>query len=227
MQKNTKNYSAFLFDLNGTMIDDMPFHIRAWHRIVNGLGANISMERAKEECYGKNHEFLERIFPGVFTYDEKDRMSLQKEQGYQEEYRAHLKLIDGLEDFLREAKAQKIKMAIGSAAIRFNIDFVLDGLNIRSLFDAIVSADDVRDSKPHPETFLKCAEELSVPPHNCLVFEDTPKGVETALRAGMDCIVICTLHKPEEFLPYNNIIGFITNYHDDQLSSLLCLKERV
>ncbi len=58
------NKKAFLFDLNGTMINDMEYHIRAWYRILNELGANISMEKMKEECYGKNHELLERIFPG-------------------------------------------------------------------------------------------------------------------------------------------------------------------
>ena len=55
---------AFLFDLNGTMINDMPYHIKAWHKILNDLGAGISMERMKDECYGKNNELLERIFPG-------------------------------------------------------------------------------------------------------------------------------------------------------------------
>jgi beta-phosphoglucomutase len=58
---------AFLFDLNGTMIDDMGYHIKAWHTILNNLGADISLERTKQECYGKNHELLERIFPGRFS----------------------------------------------------------------------------------------------------------------------------------------------------------------
>ncbi|HZX57537.1 MAG TPA: HAD family phosphatase, partial [Mucilaginibacter sp.] len=66
-----KQEKAFLFDLNGTMIDDMDFHIKAWHGILNELGANISMARMKEECYGKNDELLERIFPGRFTEEEK------------------------------------------------------------------------------------------------------------------------------------------------------------
>ena len=76
-------YKAFLFDLNGTMINDMPYHINAWYRILNGLGANISMEKMKDECYGKNHELLERIFPGRFCIEEKNRLSLEKERKYQ------------------------------------------------------------------------------------------------------------------------------------------------
>ncbi len=217
-----KTYQAFLFDLNGTMIDDMPFHIRAWHRIANEMGANISLERTKEECYGKNGDFIERVFPGRFNDEEKDRMGLEKEQGYQQAFRPHLKLIDGLHRFLNEAKDCGIKTAIGTAAIKFNVDFVLDGLNIHHLIDAVVCADDVANSKPHPETFLRCAEMLSVDPHDCLVFEDTPKGVETAMAAGMDCVVITTLHKPEEFNQYKKIIGFIHDYKDEQLTRLLC-----
>jgi beta-phosphoglucomutase family hydrolase len=216
-----KTYKAFLFDLNGTMIDDMSYHIKAWHRILNGLGSDISIERTREECYGKNHELLERIFPGRFNEEEKDRMSLEKEKQYQEEFRPHLQLIRGLDGFLEDAKNKGIQMAIGSAAIMFNIDFVLDGLNIRHYITAIVSADDVKESKPHPETFLNCAGKLNVQPGDCLVFEDAPKGVEAARNAGMDCLVITTMHERQEFEQYKNIIGFIRNFEDPVLRQLL------
>ena len=219
--RTNKNYEAFLFDLNGTMIDDMRYHIGSWHRILNDLGAEISLERTKEECYGKNHELLERIFPGRFSEEEKDAMSLQKEQQYQEAFRPELKLIPGLYDFLVSAHLKGIKTAIGSAAIRFNINFVLDGLQIRRYIDAIVSADDVGLSKPHPETFLKCADALKVRAGKCLVFEDAPKGVQSAAAAGMDCVVITTMHTQEEFMDRNNIIGFIDSYDDDLVRSLL------
>ena len=198
---------AFLFDLNGTMIDDMDYHINAWHRILNELGANLSLERVKAECYGKNNELLERIFPGRFSEEEKNRMSIEKETEYQQLFKPHLKLLPGLHDFLQKAKERNIKMAIGSAAIMFNIDFVLDNLNIRHYFDAIVSADDVSLSKPNPETYLLCAKQLNILPQDCLVFEDAPKGVEAAANAGMDCFVLTTMHEKNEFEGYRNIIG--------------------
>ena len=138
---------AFIFDLNGTMINDMDYHIIAWYKIVNSLGAVISMQNMKEECYGKNEEVLERIFPGRFSKIEKGRMSLEKEQQYQQVYKPNLRLIQGLEKFLFKVQTAGVKMAIGSAAIRYNIDFVLDGLNIRHYFDAIVGAEDVLQSK--------------------------------------------------------------------------------
>jgi beta-phosphoglucomutase family hydrolase len=226
MQNNQRIYKAFLFDLNGTIIDDMQYHITAWHRILNSLGADVSLQRTKEECYGKNGELLERIFPGVYTQAEKDRLSIEKEKAYQKEFKPLLQFIDGFEPFLQKIHGQGIKTAIGSAAITFNIDFVLDGLNIRHLMDAIVSADDVAHSKPHPETFLKCAEALGISPGDCLVFEDAPKGVEAAQNAGMDCIVITTMHSPEEFSSYKNIIGFIPDYKDHQLRNLIWQKEK-
>jgi beta-phosphoglucomutase len=210
---------AFIFDLNGTMIDDMNYHIEAWHRILNELGAGLSIERVKEECYGKNHELLERIFPGRFTLEQKDKMSYDKEKAYQQAFRPKLKLLNGLMEFIEAAHEQRIKMAIASAAIMFNIDFVLDGTNIRQYFDAVVSADDVATSKPHPETFLKAAQSLQVSPADCLVFEDTPKGVEAARNAGMKAVVITTLHQPHEFKGYDNVVDYASNF--TQLSHLI------
>lgn len=211
------NYKAFLFDLNGTMIDDMQYHVKAWHRIFNELGANISMERMKSESYGKNHEVIERVMPGRFTEEEKTEMSFAKERQYQKEYKPHLKLIDGLDVFLEKAYNQNIKMAIGSAAIMFNIDFVLDGLGLRKYFPVIVSADDVRHSKPDPETYMKCAEALNVDPEDCIVFEDAPKGVESAQNAGMRSVVLTILHEQHEFDQYKNIVAFGKDYKDKNL----------
>lgn len=208
------HYKAFLFDLNGTMINDMAYHIKAWHGILNELGAGISMERMKEECYGKNHELLERIFPGRFTLEEKNWMSLEKEKQYQKDFRPHLQLINGLDDFLKRSHKAGIKMAIGSAAIMFNVNFVIDGLNIRHYFDALVSADEVSNSKPDEETWLTCANKLGFPAKECLVFEDAPKGVESAQHAGMDCVVITTMHDKKDFTGYNNVLSFINDYNN-------------
>ncbi len=214
-------HKAFLFDLNGTMIDDMQYHIKAWHRILNELGADISLEQMKAECYGKNDELLERMFPGRFSEAEKQNMSLEKEKKYQAQYKPHLDLLPGLDGFLRSAHGSEIKMAIGSAAIMFNIDFVLDNLNIRSYFDVLVSADDVQKSKPDPETYLTCASMLKYEPGDCIVFEDSPKGVESARRAGMKAVVITTLHEPHEFDQYSNVLICVKDYTDKRLQELL------
>jgi hypothetical protein len=72
----------------------------------------------------------------------------------------------------------------------------------------------VAHSKPDPETFLKAARLLEVPPAECLVFEDAPKGVEAAANAGMPAVVLTTMHRKEDFAPYNNIVAFVKDYTD-------------
>ena len=212
----TEIFSAkgFLFDLNGTMVDDMPYHIEAWHKKIIELGGNLTLEEMKYQCYGKNDELLERVFPCKYSMEEKIKLGNEKEAIYRIEFKPSLKLIDGLNEFLKQAAAKNIKMAIGSAAINENIDFVIDNMNIRHHFEAIVSANNVSMSKPHPETFLKCAAQLNLHPTDCVVFEDTPKGVECALNAGMKVIVILGAHTANEFTHYPNVINCISNYSE-------------
>jgi len=213
---------AFLFDLNGTMVNDMEFHNHAWHDILTkDLGASISFEGVKKQMYGKNQDLLERVFGvGHFSQEQIDQISIEKEHRYQAAYKAHLKLITGLDEFLDKAKHANILMAIGSAAIPFNINFVLDNLDLHSYFGAVVSAEDVVKSKPDPETFTKGAKLLDVAVEDCIVFEDAPKGVEAAQLAGMRCVALTTMHTADEFSAYDNIIAFIEDYNDPALARL-------
>lgn len=213
---------AFLFDLNGTMIHDMDFHLEVWNKILNeDLKAGLTIDQVKQQMYGKNHELLDRVF-GKGTLDEEtiSMYSQRKEDLYQELYRPHLALIPGLEEMLEKADRSGISMAIGSAATRFSIDFVLDNLDLRSYFKAIVGAEDVINSKPDPEVFLKGAELLGAAPESCIVFEDVPKGAEAALNAGMKVIIVTTTHTEEEFSHYPNILFFIKDYTDPRLANL-------
>ncbi len=207
-------FEAYLFDLNGTIIDDMQFHAKAWYNMLtNDLKSDITFEETVLQMYGKNQELLERVFgKGHFTQQQMDEFSMEKERRYQAEFKPHLKLIDGLGEFLEKAHKAGIKMAIGSAAIPFNIDFILDNLKLRKYFPVVVSADDVRISKPDPETFTKGADLLGVDYSKCLVFEDAPKGVEAAQNAGMKAVALTTLHQPNEFVVKDNVLKFIADY---------------
>lgn len=102
---------GFLFDLNGTMIDDMHYHKQVWYDILTkDLGADLSWEEVASHMYGKNVELLVRIFgPNRFTPEEMDEMSVAKEKRYQELYKPQLKGLPGLETFLEKAKRKKLK----------------------------------------------------------------------------------------------------------------------
>ena len=202
----------------------MNFHVEAWSQLLNGeLQADMDYNAVKAQMYGKNSELLIRVFgPEHFTDEEMQDLSIKKETIYQSIYKPHLKLIDGLGNFLESAYELGIPMAIGSAAIMFNINFILDNLGIRKYFGALVSADNVKTSKPDPETFIQAAEILGVAPADCIVFEDAPKGVETAKNAGMKVVVILSsLHAEEEFSDFDNIICFIKSYDEISPAALL------
>jgi HAD superfamily hydrolase (TIGR01509 family) len=181
----------------------------------------MTYEQIKSHMYGKNSELFIRVFgEGKMTNEEMNYWSMEKEKRYQHDYRPHLQLISGLDEFLKRAYEANIPMGIGSAAIPFNIDFILDQLGIRKYFSAIVSAEDVAVSKPNPETFLKAASLLQTVPDDCLVFEDAPKGVEAARNAGMACVVLTTLHRRNEFPDSEHVRAFIKNYNDPFILSI-------
>jgi beta-phosphoglucomutase len=214
--------TAFLFDMNGTMIDDMAFHEKAWFDVLNeDLGANMTMADTKKHMYGKNEELFIRVFgEGTFTSQETAAYSLKKEIRYQEAFLPHLKLINGLDEFLAKAREQNIAMAIGTAANHFNVNYVLKHIPIKDFFGSIITAEEVAEGKPNPTVFIKCADALKVAYADCVVFEDSPKGVEAALNAGMKAVVIKTYHEEHEFSHLPNVLMFVDDYTDKKLESL-------
>ena len=215
-------YRAFLFDMNGTMINDMSYHEKAWFDILNeDLKANMTMAQVKSHMYGKNEELFERVFGNdLYSAEDVASWSLKKEQRYQQDFLPHLKLIDGLDQFLSHARDHEVKMAIGTAASPFNVEYVLNHIPVKSYFDAVITADDVPVSKPNPDVFLLCADRLGIPYAECLVFEDSPKGVEAAQNAGMKAVVIKTYHTEADFAHLANILFFVDDYKDSRLETL-------
>ncbi|MDB5201754.1 MAG: beta-phosphoglucomutase [Ferruginibacter sp.] len=213
---------AFLFDMNGTMIDDMQFHQAAWFEILNNeLNANMTEAQTRSHMYGKNEELFARVFGNdKYSQEEVHAFSLKKEKKYQSAFLPHLKLIEGLQVFLETAKRNRISMAIGTAASPFNVNYVLDHIPVREYFAAIVTADDVIASKPDPEVFTRCADLLDITYEHCIVFEDSPKGVEAALNAGMKAVVLLTYHTEEEFSHLPNVLMLVKDYTDPQLDAL-------
>lgn len=211
---------AFIFDMNGTMIDDMHYHEQAWYDVlVNQLKAPLTVEQVRHQIYGTAAEMFERVFGAdAFSANEIETITLNKESKYREEFLPHLKLIAGLNDFLIMAK--HIPLAIGTAAPLLNINFVLDNLMLRDFFPIVIGPDDVKKSKPDPEVFLKAASQLGVAPKHCIVFEDAPKGIEAAARAGMKAIAVTSYHTAAE-LENKNVLFTIDDYTNPALRDLL------
>ncbi len=205
---------AIIFDMDGTMIDNMMVHHRAWQQQLAIEGFSYSLSEIIEQFHGKNLEIIERLFGHKYTPEERLRFSNDKEKKYREIYRPDLKLVAGLHQLLATAYENDIPMGIGTAAQYANVDMVLDSLNIRNYFSAIVADVDVTKGKPNPEVFFTVAAKLNVLPQHCLVFEDSPIGAQTAQNAGMKAIIITTTHKAHEFEQYKTVIKCEPNYEN-------------
>ncbi len=210
--KHPQPRKALIFDMDGTMVDNMMIHHRAWQQRLAQEGLHFTMAEIVEHCHGKNLEILERLFGEKYTEEQRMVISNEKEAVYRDVFRDDLKLINGLHELLATAFEHEIPIGIGTAAQYDNVNFVLDTLNIRNYFDVIVADIDVAKGKPDPEVFLKVAEKLNIEPKNCLVFEDSPVGAKAAENAGMKAIILTTTHKKSEFENYTTLIKCVGDY---------------
>lgn len=198
--------------MDGTMINNMMVHHRAWKRKLEQLGLNMSLDEVHQKVHGVNIEILERLFGDRFTQEERRRISSEKEAEYRKIFEPELVLLNGLSELLHDLRKQNIPMGVGSAAPPENVDFVLNKLDLWRYFKTVRHSAHVSNGKPHPEIYLKVAEDLNTKPENCLVFEDTPAGAESARRAGCSVIVVTTTHHPDEFKENDNVLAFINDF---------------
>lgn len=194
-------FAAALFDLDGTLVDNMRFHGAAWMAFCERHGIAASLNTFEREYAGqKNDEILPRLFRRTLGADEVARLAEEKEEDYRRAYRPHLSLVNGAEALLSRLRASKVPTAIASAAPPKNRELVLDGLALRPLFDTVVGAEEVQRGKPFPDLFLEAAARLRVPPEGCLVFEDAVNGIKAAKAAGMFAVGVTTLTSAEALL---------------------------
>ena len=193
------NAKAWIFDLDGTLVDNMGHHERAWVEFFRRSGHPVDVDALRNFMSGKTAVDVVREFMSPdLSVAEVQRCAEEKENIYRELYGPELAPLDGLFDFLKEGKRHGITLVIGSAARRRNIDFVLNGLGITDLFAGIVSAENIARGKPDPEVFLKAAAIAGAKPSECLVFEDARFGLEAAQRAGMPAVLLTTAHDEAE-----------------------------
>jgi len=200
--------------MDGTMVDNMMIHHRAWQASLKKIGTDWPIEKVMQEIHGVNEEILHRLYGDRFTRAERLAISDEKEKAYREIFLPEIKLITGLETFLKDLNAAQIPMAIGTAAPPENANFLLDNLPIRKYFKAIFHAGDVKKGKPDPEVFLLGAEALQIPPEDCVVFEDSITGAAAAKNAGAAAIIVTTTHEEKEFIEFDHILGFIKDFSD-------------
>lgn len=182
---------AFIFDLDGVLVDTAVFHYRAWKRLANSLGFDFS-EQQNEQLKGISREqSLARILDwgGVQVSDsEKVELAARKNAWYLEmvDDMTVRDLLPGTLEFLQYSRDQGKKIGLGSASK--NAMLILERAEIKNFFDVVIDGNKVTESKPNPAVFLCAAEALGYSPSTSLVFEDAQAGVQAALAAGMEVV---------------------------------------
>jgi len=183
-----KAYRAYLFDMDGTLVDNTDDHVTAWQVFSRRYGNELTDAQVRGWMGRKGAYYFEQIVRRPLAPEEVARMNAEMSQVYRET--VHPVLPDGLRDFLEDAKRRGILCAVATGAPRANLDFNLDALGIRDFFAALVDNTMYAASKPAPDCYLKAAELLGVAPADCLVFEDAVSGIASARAAGAATLAV-------------------------------------
>jgi beta-phosphoglucomutase family hydrolase len=190
---------AVLFDMDGVIVDNLPYHVEAWLLFCQRNGIPLTREVFYKELNGMNSkDTFEWFYKKEMTRAEVEVLEEEKELLYRAFYAEHRKPANGLLTFLQELRSRGIKTALATSAGPGNIDFIVDGLGIRDQFDAIIGGAEVTKGKPDPEIYLKAAALVGVSAADCWVIEDSLQGIASGQAAGARVVGITTSHTAEE-----------------------------
>jgi beta-phosphoglucomutase len=214
-QTNSRHATfAAIFDMDGTLIDNTPFHFKAWQQLFKKRNLpELSRETYLTGISGVPIiNTIKKFFGEDLDEAEQKALVKEKQQLYQDAFKPYLRPINGLENFLTELKDAGVKIALATSSNMDDVDFIFGTIPIRQYFDAIIIGSMVSQPKPSPQIFLKAAEQLGARPEMCVVFEDSLSGLKAGNNAGMKVVGITTAHPAQTITNLANLV--INDYAD-------------
>lgn len=216
-----KRIEALIFDMDGTMIDSMPWHAKSWVAFARQHGIDMDVSEILARTTGRTGvECMREVFGRPLTDPECVELVHQKEVLYRDMFSAQFTEVAGFTAFAKRAAGMGLKIAVGTAGDRHNIEFAMSRLKMDPLPLAIVGGDEGFSGKPTPAIFLEAARRIGVAPERCIVFEDAPFGIEAARRGGMRAVAVCSTHTPEE-LAGPHVMAAVRDYNELAQSNFL------
>lgn len=179
-------FAGYIFDLDGTLVDTMPLHYRAWNRAMHQAGLK---EDLNEDLFyslgGVPTRGVAKIFATHYGLQIDVEEVFHKKEALFLELKSEMKLIEAVVAFARKGAAQGIPVSVASGGPRDIVRHTLELMHLHTLFPVVVTPEDVAHGKPAPDMFLLAARKMGVAPAKCLVFEDAEPGIRAAEAAGM------------------------------------------
>lgn len=182
-------YSGFIFDLDGTLIDSMPYHIKAWQQVSREHGYEITPDYIYTRGGFSSRNIVLDMQKDGHDVGDIDDFVRRKIELYRENI-AIVPLFPKVYQIALDAKARGAKVCIGTGTQRINAEDSVRMHNMADVIDLIVSSDDVSNHKPAPDTYIKCMDFMGLKPGQCLVIEDGLPGIQAASAAHMDCLIV-------------------------------------
>jgi beta-phosphoglucomutase len=218
---NLPQQRGVIFDLDGVLIDTGPFHRKSWYDLAEKEDLAMSDELFYSTFGMQNYLIIPKLVGKQLPRDEIDRMSDWKEQRYRDLIKGKLKLLDGVKPLLEDLKSRRFALAIGTSAPQANLDFMFEHITLSGFFDAYVTGEEVLNSKPAPDTFLKASEKLSIPPDKCVVVEDAVAGVQAGKAAGMAVVAVTNTTDRARLVQADLVVDSLTELSSDDFIKLI------
>jgi beta-phosphoglucomutase len=209
-----------IFDLDGVLVDTAWAHRRSWFDLAEKEGLLMSDQFFRRTFGMQNDAILPQLRPGI-SKGQMDRLADWKEQRYRDIVKERVELAPGAQALLKDLKRHGFRLAIGSSAPAENLDVFWTSLSLADYFDARVTKEEISKSKPAPDTFLRAAERLGLPPACCAIVEDAVPGVQAGKAAGMRVVAVTSTRRREDLAQADRVVGSLSELKASDFLALL------
>ncbi|TDS17358.1 HAD family hydrolase [Sphingobacterium paludis] len=204
------NQYAVIFDMDGVICHTNPYHAKAFAVFFDKYKIAYTDKEFEDHMFGKHNSYImTHFFKRDILGEELAALEFEKEALFRDIYKSEVKTLPHYLEFLTDLKDNGFKTAVATSAPRANLELILEVLQIEDKMDSLLASENVSLHKPHPEVYLKSAQNIGVDPAHCVVFEDSFSGVTAGLNAGMKVVGVLSSHTKEHLPP---CVAYIDDY---------------
>ena len=209
---------CLIFDMDGTIVDSIPFHKKSWEIFSKTYPINNLEEKLTSKNKGGTiTEIMEFLMPEYKSNKSKiEELGNLKESIFRKIYKPYVKPLPGFVKFIQNAKINNLSINLASNGDHNNIKFIIECINCNSYFNLKIGSNDVKKGKPNPEMFIKIMKKINVLPKECLIFEDSIEGVKAGLKSGSKVIGLTTTRSKNKLISMGCSLA-IDSYDDNNL----------